>query len=337
MAFTKIINGNTLGKNFPLPENIATNEDVLSPLFVAFSEFSQAAAAYSTDGITWTASSMPENALWQGIGYGDGKFLALLDYIYYSTDGINWTKSSSSQKSYTSVAYGSGKFVSTSITYTDWVISYSTDGITWSDVSIHPGTNLYTMNYLGGRFWGAGAQQYLTSGWTSVSSTDGITWSQASLPEIFPALAYGNGKFVAASQNTVFHSTNGITWTQSSFPQGENYSLSRIPPAFGSGKFAVIGYRSQEGVTVPRVALSTDGVTWEPRDIPLKSFPRSLIYGDGKFLATASDDSVAYSTDGLGWTEAKLPRSAPWKYVTLGYVKNKQTIKDRLNTKTQKL
>jgi hypothetical protein len=30
-------------------------------------------AAYSTDGITWTGSSLPQNIGWQSIAYGYGK------------------------------------------------------------------------------------------------------------------------------------------------------------------------------------------------------------------------------------------------------------------------
>jgi hypothetical protein len=47
MAFRQILNGNTLGKNFPLPEDISTNEDVLSSLIFGTS---RSQSAYSLDG-----------------------------------------------------------------------------------------------------------------------------------------------------------------------------------------------------------------------------------------------------------------------------------------------
>jgi len=34
-------------------------------------------AAYSTDGINWTAATLPSSAYWQSVTYGDGKFVAV--------------------------------------------------------------------------------------------------------------------------------------------------------------------------------------------------------------------------------------------------------------------
>ena len=60
-------------------------------MFVAVS--SSTAAAYSTDGIHWTASTLPSTAL-ISVAYGNGVFVALRNSstaAAYSTDGINWT------------------------------------------------------------------------------------------------------------------------------------------------------------------------------------------------------------------------------------------------------
>ena len=36
-----------------------------------------ATAAYSTDGITWTAATMPSSANWVSVTYGNGRFVAV--------------------------------------------------------------------------------------------------------------------------------------------------------------------------------------------------------------------------------------------------------------------
>jgi hypothetical protein len=51
--------------------------------------------AYSTDGITWTASTLPASAGWISVTYGDDKFVTVAGNTNtaYSTDGITWTLS----------------------------------------------------------------------------------------------------------------------------------------------------------------------------------------------------------------------------------------------------
>ena len=75
-------------------------------------------AAYSTDGINWTRTTMPASADWYSVTYGDGKFVAVAYNsngadAAYSTDGINWTQTTmpAARASWRSVTYGNGKFV----------------------------------------------------------------------------------------------------------------------------------------------------------------------------------------------------------------------------------
>ena len=53
-------------------------------------------AAYSTDGINWTQSTLSNSARWLSVIYGDGKFVTVAfnsDVAEYSTDGITWQSS----------------------------------------------------------------------------------------------------------------------------------------------------------------------------------------------------------------------------------------------------
>jgi len=61
-----------LAKTFLCQKILATNEDVLSPIFVAIG-LSSSNGAYSTDGITWTEASLPQDMAWNSVAYGYGK------------------------------------------------------------------------------------------------------------------------------------------------------------------------------------------------------------------------------------------------------------------------
>ena len=90
-------------------------------------------AAYSEDGITWTATTMPSTSQWISVTYGNGKFVAIADnsdIAAYSEDGINWTVSTLPISRYwRSVTYGNGKFVALASSSADTAFSY--DGINW--------------------------------------------------------------------------------------------------------------------------------------------------------------------------------------------------------------
>jgi hypothetical protein len=73
--------------------NILAESD--DPFYVTVADNSNK-AAYSTDGITWTAAWLPSSAQWQTVTYGDSKFVALgynSSTVAYSTDAITWTAS----------------------------------------------------------------------------------------------------------------------------------------------------------------------------------------------------------------------------------------------------
>jgi hypothetical protein len=95
-------------------------------------------AASSTDGLTsWTTSAMPSTGTWEGLGYGNGVYVAHKSgttSMAYSSDAVTWASSSypSSGSSYdfSAITYFNGKFIGLTDSSADIVIS-STDGITW--------------------------------------------------------------------------------------------------------------------------------------------------------------------------------------------------------------
>ena len=155
-------------------------------------------AAYSTDGITWTATTFPLSGFPLSVTYGDGKFVAIASrssYAAYSTDGITWTKTTTgSRLGYGCVVYGDGKFVA--VDYAGTKSIYSTDGITWTISYLPFSTRWTSVAYGNGKFVA------IASGTDRAAySEDGITWGKIVMPSSgeWSSITYGDGKFVAVA------------------------------------------------------------------------------------------------------------------------------------------
>jgi hypothetical protein len=144
--------------------------------FVAISHGKE--AAYSTDGITWAATTMPSGANWYNVTYGNGKFVAISyfnDNTAYSTDGITWKAGTMpSNANWHSVTYGNGKFVATAL---HGEVAYSTDGITWKAATMPSHANWHRATYGNGKFVAISPNEG-----KAAYSTDGITWAAATMP-----------------------------------------------------------------------------------------------------------------------------------------------------------
>jgi len=144
-------------------------------------------------------------------------------------------------------------------------------------------------------------------------STDGITWTAVSDSTFgtnkIDAIAFGNDTFVAVSlrRNKVATSPDGVNWELVETNE-LLYGFQKI--AFGNGKF-VAGYR--------HIAASPDGINWTDRnrlfgagdpamDALKGGYVNAIAYGNGKFVtgngavSGISDSTIAYSLDGLTWT-----------------------------------
>ena len=108
--------------------------------------------AYSTDdGDSWTEGTMPENARWQSIAYGNGKFIAIATSLAaISTDGINWSVIESNISGMKNIAFGNGMFVITPSAGTTGY--FSTDGITWGEMTMPESAEWQALTYGNGKF-----------------------------------------------------------------------------------------------------------------------------------------------------------------------------------------
>lgn len=115
--------------------------------------------------------------------------------------------------------------------------------------------------------------------------------------------AYGNGKFVAIGNysNKAVYSDDGINWTETTLPSESQWNSI----VYGNNKFVTIA-GSYDGVSSNTSAYSTDGITWTASTLPSSADWLAITFGNGKFIAIATNSKVAYSEDGISWSEDSI-------------------------------
>ena len=260
--------------------------------FVAIAE-STNQAAYSTDGINWTLTTMPSSANWRAVAYGDDRFMAIAygsNKAAYSLDGITWTESTMpAYGDWVAIAHNGQKFIA--IQPLSSVYAYTSTGTSW-DTGAMPSEDYWTDIIAKGSMFYAAAEG------TSVlyMSADGYTWdySYHDLPGgSVVAIQYGDGTFVAlgGGNGEASYSTNGDRWIETTMETRDWYDV-----AYGNGKFVTVASDSNVA------AYTTDGAIWTETTLPVNATWISVTYGNGVFVAVAQDSDVcAFSYDGITW------------------------------------
>ena len=261
--------------------------------FVAVSVDGTNRVMTSSDGITWTARSVPASS-WTSVTYGNGVFVAVAgfgtDRIMTSPDGITWTPRGSSTDSWDAIAYGNNTFVAVGMS-TNRVMT-STDGITWTNRTVPTGIQQWKSVTWGNNKFvavsGTGFNDRV------MTSADGVTWTyaQAIHNGNWSSIAYGNNTFVATatsfggggSMDYVMTSSDGITWTARTAAAAVGWNA----VVYGGGKFVAV---SSSGSN--RVMTSTDGITWAAHTAADASGWSSVTYGNGLYVAVAANGSGA--------------------------------------------
>ena len=261
--------------------------------FVAVSVDGTNRVMTSSDGITWTARSVPASS-WTSVTYGNGVFVAVAgfgtDRIMTSPDGITWTPRGSSTDSWDAIAYGNNTFVAVGMS-TNRVMT-STDGITWTNRTVPTGIQQWKSVTWGNNKFvavsGTGFNDRV------MTSADGVTWTyaQAIHNGNWSSIAYGNNTFVATatsfggggSMDYVMTSSDGITWTARTAAAAVGWNA----VAYGGGKFVAVTSSGSN-----RVMTSTDGITWAAHTAAAASGWTSVTYGNGLYVAIAVNGSGA--------------------------------------------
>ena len=289
--------------------------------YVAVATSSTTTMAYSTDGISWIEGNMPSNRYWYSVCYGNDKFVAIArnsNIMAYSTDGISWTQGTTPRnQAWESVCYGNDKYVAVADNSIN--MAYSTDGISWIQGNMPSNQQWCSVCY--------GNDKYVAVAGSSnimAYSTNGINWIQGNMPiyEIWASVCYGNGKYVAVagsnitSTNIMAYSTDGINWTEGNMPINTYWQS----VCYGNGKYVAIAWNTNimayisdsefELLKFKESSVSaSSNRTWQ-----------SVCYGNGKYVAVATNNSnvMAYSTNGIDWTQGNMPSSQYWRSVCYG-------------------
>lgn len=155
-------------------------------------------ALRSTNGYTWTASTLPASVYWNGIGWSGSVFAAVAgnatNSAAYSSDGVTWTGTTMPASGNWDGAIwdGASKFIA----YLDNVATSATspDGITWTQFTgtrvggAALGDTLYTAQFTGGTY-------------TSIYKTTdtGATWTAVPLGFTIVTAGFGVQRY---AQNT---------------------------------------------------------------------------------------------------------------------------------------
>jgi len=264
-------------------------------IFVAVGK--QGAIYTSADGLTWTQTSMGGSSQFDCVTYGDGRFVAAGVYgaILLSSDGNSWTEGSSGSRADLldihcakdrCIAVGQGETILTSL-----------DGISWNvTFEGNPACPLNSIRY------GAGVYVAVGGCWSSeptsvLFSRHGLHWTRIKTGtfKTLQDVTYGNGKFVAVGNRIILTSLDGLNWVKSI---GTWPTLRGV--AYGNGIYVAVGIRDPGQRSV--IFTSTDGVTWQSRNVPATSseFYR-ITYGNGLFVIVGSGGIVVTSRDGITW------------------------------------
>ena len=345
--------------------------------------------AYSTDGINWTQGNMPSSQDWRSVCYGNGKYVAVAydtNIMVYSTDGISWTQGNMpSSQSWRSVCYGNGKFVA--VAYNTNIMAYSTDGISWTQGNMPSSETWKSVCYGNDKFVAIGngtdfSYAFTISDFrdglrlfsTTLSSmnfsnilnkpdtlsgygiTDGVLSSDLDeyrtkiealqnlefVPEGYDVASVGSNDLYLAVQKRVNTNTEmsidsslfDIVLNDSGQETVGKFAMLNDEKRSGIKNFGLVSYipSSQYWNTVcygndkfvaianntTTMAYSTDGISWTEGTLPISQYWSSVCYGNGKYVAITYSIIMAYSTDGIDWTQGNMPSRQNWGIVCYG-------------------
>lgn len=200
--------------------------------------------------------------------------------------GHHWDVSLAAGTAWQDVAFGNGVFVAVG---GNGVIATSSDGSHWAHRDTPDHNNWESVAYSPTAGWVA-----LAWGGQLVTSRDGSNWTSPSpLPHAGPSggwnkVVFGNGVFVAASDEGSAESSDGRNWITGGTP------LHWV--SFGNGIFVGV---APDGSPM----VSSDGIHWPALTASPKSTDTRVAFGNGLFVA-ANSTGLSTSVDGVQWTAA---------------------------------
>jgi hypothetical protein len=203
---------------------------------------STGAAAWSTDGVTWTmAGTTAVTAPMHGV-IGGTRFVGLGEggRLYSSTDGHTWAALTaiSGVGNLNSGVYGGGRYVAVG---DGGYIATSADSTAWlaGKVVVVGGTaiDMHGITWTGTQYVAVGDNGIIAT------STDGAAWAprtSALTGALRSVAAAAGGEIVIVGDNGIESSEDGVTWTA----RDEAGAAALAGVTYANGKFAAVGTAS---------------------------------------------------------------------------------------------
>jgi hypothetical protein len=248
-------------------------------------------AVYSTDGINWSTSNMPDANGYQAIAYGAGLFVANAtnsSVTATSPTGATWTQRSNLAVSSwygLCMRYNGSIFLELAYNSANRA-AYSSNGITWTDANIPGDSGQAVWNRLGvnGSLFlavNASANTY------AATTTNGSTWTVRTKPAVsedFGGLCGNGTTFVAlvSGSTRAYTTTDGSSWTLRTTPSAVSWS----DVCWNGTNFVAIAYGSSIAATSPT------GATWTQRSTGYAGNFAAIASSNTMTIAVANNDSI---------------------------------------------
>ena len=254
-----------------------------------------------------------------------GTYSSGVGYIATSTDGQNWTtRIDSVFKPIWSIDYQNGKFIAGGGTSTSGYIYISKDGINWTSdlVATGSGASIEGVSYNDGMYnafatSGSIGYSYNADSW--YGATFNISW------KIVNACPFAGKLFAFSSGgNSVrkYVSIDGRMWIDETISiSGSPTTSAMLRTVADRGIICSAGFWYDGSTYKPLTITSTDyGVTQTVNIIESLSGKRFLDMsaGLGVFVAVGQSNIIAWSTDGVTWTDCTPSGGTP-DYITVTF------------------
>jgi hypothetical protein len=241
-----------------------------------------------------------------GIVYGNGIYLALVDYnfdnkVTISTDGINWSELTQPGASGDKLVFVDDRFFTLSFEK----LSHSVDGFTWNSGNFYNYDELVDMLEFKGALYLA-TEAKLLKNTSSTNYHEVSQWSEVTTFEYgnIIKLATDGNKLLAVSRfGSVGYSSDGVVWDWTDFTADDGRFDKRYLTdiIFDGQRFLLTGYFDPDRYGAPTNSLvysSVDGLAWEEH-IVSGEYTRAIDVSEGKVVRGLSGGVVVRGSAGL--------------------------------------
>ena len=256
------------------------------PMFVVSGQLGRTVTSCD-DGLTWKANDFPvttnDEFNEKGLAFGHGVFMRLMGWgaecsFMRSENGVTWQRITLAQAGLPNlndcggIIYNGDGF--TMVQWTGDTFASDHDGLVWKKISHVDNKNEHVREVVGD---GPAPGVVLAGGANDPSG----------MPKNPPHVSVDGGK--------TWKATAGCS-TFNALSLGQNGG-----GAFGGGRMVIVGFKGQ-------VCTSVDMVQWQESQLPgVAGYIQGKVSYDGEQFWVADNSRVFASTNGIGWTERKLP------------------------------